>query len=193
MSGSGGYEFAKRMPTGLVESLHSSLAGRKPKLPTKSQDTETLSADGDGAMHRDPSGSSFAEDDPAARRSEQAQMEGEIEKPSETGFQRIDIAESESVRPSYYWTWRLLMDGYTLQEVKQMRQIDSTTAVEHLIQASQNTLESDPQLDQLRTFIDENSTIDRAKMISRLPKSLTPQQLMYLLQVDRAKESPPRK
>ena len=114
--------------------------------------------------------------------------EGDLKKT----VRRVDEAETGKVRPSYYWTWRLMSEGYSLEEVMQVRQIDTETIAEHLIQASENSLQSeanwlltDSQLIRLRAFIAENSSIDRTTLISRLPKSITAKQLLYVLQVER--------
>ena len=84
-----------------------------------------------------------------------------------------------------------MRDGYSCQQVQQVRQIDMGTIADHLIQAAENELQTEPRwllsdskLSELRKFIAENSSIDRTTMISRLPKSLSAQQLLYLLRTD---------
>ena len=191
MASSSGYEYARRLPARLIDTFSRALRGKKPKLPDPHQPTEEPGDDSivDLANVSEPIGNADVD---------HKQPHSESQKPatiqptaSENTNRRIDQAESNRLRPSYYWTWRLMADGYLVDQVQQVRQIDPDTVTEHLIQASENGLEisadwllSASQLSQIRRFIDENSSIDRATMISRLPNSFTPKQLIYVLQSD---------
>jgi len=44
-------------------------------------------------------------------------------------------------RPPHYWTWRLLADGYSVQECAEIRQLDEATIVDHLARAAEEGLD----------------------------------------------------
>ena len=53
-------------------------------------------------------------------------------------------ATVDAASPVYYWTWRLLQDGYSWNECLVIRQINTETAVDHLNQADDAGWEVDP-------------------------------------------------
>ena len=184
MSSPAAVELARKMPVSLFQILQSKLPDKKPKFPGDIQVCNEASQPPDKEQ-----------DQPIVKNSHETDVaddftENEMKKGPEL-IQRVDLVESDVVRPSYFWTWRLLKDGYHCQHVQQIRQIDRQTITEHLIQAAENSLPTDPgwlltesQLTEIRKFVSLNSNLDRASLISRLPKTLTPQQLMYVMQVD---------
>ena len=205
MSSSAGFDVARRLPARLVDTLFLRLRGRKPKLPEEDQVLLTPDPSPESSpAATDLGGEEYASADVSAVMSadkeecftpavdqEQPETGGDFVDDSAAIIERLDKAETDTVQPSYYWTWRLMRDGYSCQQVEQVRQIDRGTITEHLIQAAENELETEahwllpePQLSQLRKFVAENSAIDRASMISRLPKSFSPQQLLYVLRTD---------
>ena len=200
MSSSAGFDVVRRLPARLVDTLYLRLRGRKPKLPEKQQvvqaipesETSEVGTAGDnsivveGAVTEEAVAVTAEIAEPTTR-----MTEPESGDQSRTIVERVDKAETQGVQPSYYWTWRLMRDGYSCQQVQQVRQIDMGTIADHLIQAAENELQTEPRwllsdskLSELRKFIAENSSIDRTTMISRLPKSLSAQQLLYLLRTD---------
>ena len=191
MSSSASLQLANQMPAQLFRTLCQKLADKKPRLPenrTNLQEPEKVSLANPQLENADSQDSQIDEELPDASLNRRESQDQELQ-------QRVDSGESDVVRPSYYWTWKLLKDGYNCQQVQQVRQIDRQTITEHLIQAAENSLQSDPhwllsasQLAQIREFVSANASLDRASMISRLPKTLTPQQLMYVLQVERIAE-----
>lgn len=54
--------------------------------------------------------------------------------------QRAQAFEADDARPSFYWTWRLLWDGYTMQQCQQIRGLDADEFVAHLRQARDEQL-----------------------------------------------------
>ena len=71
------------------------------------------------------------------------------------------LPEPGQVRPSYFWTWRLFKERFSLEHVIQARQLDRSTVFEHMMRAAENgyTLEADWLLD--------SSTQDRLLKFSR--------------------------
>jgi ATP-dependent DNA helicase RecQ len=62
--------------------------------------------------------------------------------------QPLAVAEGDAgggPRPSYYWTWRLLRDGFSVAECLAIRGTDRTTLLEHLVQAASHGCQVDLQ------------------------------------------------
>ena len=51
------------------------------------------------------------------------------------------LAPPHATRPSHYWTWRLLHDGYSMDECLKIRRIKTSTALDHLVRACEDGLE----------------------------------------------------
>ena len=109
---------------------------------------------------------------------------------------RVDLPDSDLVKPSFYWTWRLLNDGYTLDQLKQVRQIDTATVFDHAIRAVENGLQVKPdwllrqdQLEVLREIVAKHGQKRVPELIAELPSTLSGQQLMYYLKCQRKTHS----
>jgi ATP-dependent DNA helicase RecQ len=50
--------------------------------------------------------------------------------------ERAPLGTETDERPNYYWTWRLLADGYSVADCLKIRRIDHATLLNHLIRAS---------------------------------------------------------
>ncbi len=101
---------------------------------------------------------------------------------------RINVPDAGAVKPSFYWTWRLLADGYSLEQLKQVRQIDTATVFDHAIRAIENNLQLKPdcllrqdQLEVLREIIAKHGQKRVPELIAELPSTLSGQQLIYYL------------
>ena len=118
-----------------------------------------------------------------------AQGKADRADPEKSGFEpQLRFDAPDAMRPSYYWTWKLLDDGYNVSQVEQIRQIDSQSIEEHLQLASENHLESraewlltTSQIKRLSQYTTENATLAKAALISRLPDELQTHQLLYFL------------
>ncbi len=44
-------------------------------------------------------------------------------------------AESDQIHPSYYWTWRLISDGYSISQIEQIREMSRETVLGHVLLA----------------------------------------------------------
>lgn len=74
--------------------------------------------------------------------------------------QQLRVDAAEALRPGYFWTWRLLFDGYTVEECAQIRGLDADEVFDHALQAAENGLQIEPawvftkqQLDQLQQAV----------------------------------------
>ena len=109
-----------------------------------------------------------------------------------TGSIRIDLPESGLQKPSFYWTWRLLADGYSSGHIEQVREIEMSTIIEHTIQAAENNLPiqadwllSPAEINRLQQFEDENADFDQISLISKLPNGISAQQFIYFMKCTR--------
>lgn len=48
--------------------------------------------------------------------------------------------EKREVKPDYYWTWRLLNDGYPARQCEQIRRIQPAALIDHVLQAAEADL-----------------------------------------------------
>ncbi|HMP78564.1 MAG TPA: RecQ family ATP-dependent DNA helicase [Pirellulaceae bacterium] len=48
----------------------------------------------------------------------------------------------QEIKPSFFWTWRLFTDGYSLDQVAQIRGLDHETIIGHLTRAAESGLET---------------------------------------------------
>ena len=102
---------------------------------------------------------------------------------------RLD--QPHAIRPSYYWTWRLLSDGFSMDECLQIRGVDRKEATEHLIAAAGDGLAveaswalSDDQmtaLDQVRDSKAKIAETEIRQILTTLPDSMTFEQVMLYL------------
>jgi ATP-dependent DNA helicase RecQ len=60
--------------------------------------------------------------------------------PRDVAIRRTDAGHPTPIQPNYYWTWRLLSDGYPAELVAQMRSISTSIMVDHLVRAAENKL-----------------------------------------------------
>ncbi|MDE0937061.1 MAG: helix-turn-helix domain-containing protein, partial [Mariniblastus sp.] len=125
--------------------------------------------------------------DQAADQAADADVQKEFIKPNLSKF-RIDRPEPHSVQPNFFWTWRLLADGYSMDHLRQVRQIDEATIFDHVLRATENDLPvradwllSEEKIDALNKLITLNPSDRTSKLISKLPADCLPQELVYFL------------
>ena len=101
---------------------------------------------------------------------------------------RIDLPDPQTIQPSFYWTWRLLADGYSVDHLQQVRQLDRETIFDHAIRALENDLPakaewliSDDRIETLSQLVDENPSVRKSKLIGKLPDGFLPQELLYFI------------
>lgn len=101
---------------------------------------------------------------------------------------RIDRPEPHSVQPNFFWTWRLLADGYSMDHLRQVRQIDDETIFNHVLRATENNLPvqaewllSNEKIASLNELVEQNPSDRTSKLISKLPAHCLPQELVYFL------------
>ena len=93
-------------------------------------------------------------------------------------------SEVTEVRPSYYWTWRLLRDGYTADECTAIRSCSPHELVDHLVRAHEEGLEVNPSwlINEVSlSWLEENLPPDGdvRPLMQRLPPGLTAGQVTF--------------
>jgi len=184
------------MPETLARSVASRFAGKKPVL-AQSQTTdlnEQLQDDADPRSQSKQGADSLlssTEPQPEAT----GKIADNLQPPGGDSRAAIDVDELQecdqpvkqqhspelsSIQPSYFWTWRLLNDGYGLDEVVAIRNLDKTTVLQHLTRAAENGLKISAgwlltaaqisQLDSLREGTDGGARATRFD----LPEGVSP-------------------
>ena len=101
---------------------------------------------------------------------------------------RVDLPAAGSMKPSYFWTWRLLADGYQIGHLQQVRQLDHATIFDHATRAIENGLParaewllSASQLQVLRAYVAANSAAGTSELLGGVPEGISPCELLYFL------------
>lgn len=218
MRGRADYYFADQIPVALSRQLSRMLKGmtphRAPSATPESHHERTPDSDIENYgtkpldLDSDPPSSSNPEGQERLR-FEEAEVESELEEAFEHELERqengadsetpaapeperkqfrIDLPQEGAIKPTFYWTWRLLADGYSPTHLQQVRDIDLDTVFEHAILAGQNQLSIQPEwlltldaIAQLGSIVHTAESLELADLLSELPPSITPQQLRYYL------------
>jgi ATP-dependent DNA helicase RecQ len=103
---------------------------------------------------------------------------------------RRDLPDAKTIQPSFFWTWRLISDGYSVDHVLQARGIDLATAFDHLNRAAENGhcvkadwLLSNKKIQLLAELSLENPLPHGSELMSNLPSGVEPHELLFYLQV----------
>ncbi len=217
MAGEFPLELTTLMPGDLVEALSLKFQG---KIPRRNAPTETNNKELEPIAIPQETKTSDSPPEPATTPSLfepiEAQAEASANKPAvalepanpsqakvagEKGEQvqpdlsklRLDRPEPHSVQPNFFWTWRLLADGYSMDHLRQVRQIDEETIFSHVLRATENNLPvqaewllSDEKIATLNKLISQHPSDRTSKLISKLPADCLPQELVYFLKCQTA-------
>lgn len=107
---------------------------------------------------------------------------------SATPITRNDLPDSNAVQPSFFWTWRLLADGYSADQLQQVRQLDRATILAHATRAAEEGLEAEPhwllsddKLSKITNYVSENRSTGLNEMLAEIPTDFSPGELMFFL------------
>ena len=104
-----------------------------------------------------------------------------------------DLPASEQFHPSYYWTWRLLNEGYRRQQIQQIRNLDTATIFSHAIRAAEEGMEAKKEwlltsqkIEMLAKYVDQHTpetpSEDRTpRLLAGLPEKIHIEELLYYL------------
>ena len=106
---------------------------------------------------------------------------------------RVDLPEAEDIQPSFYWTWRLLTQGYRPHHIQQVRNLDQSTIFSHALRAAESNmpmkaqwLMDEAQIATLESFVAAHPNQRTASMLSNLPDGITADQLLLFLKSEKA-------
>ena len=106
---------------------------------------------------------------------------------------RTDLPATDEIKPSYYWTWRLLSEGYRRQHIQQVRNLDTATIFSHALRAAEEGMESrrqwllsDEKITMLQHYVSQQSQESDGgdptpRLLAGLPKSLHMEELLFYL------------
>lgn len=115
------------------------------------------------------------------------------EAPSSTVDAVYELPAIDQIKPSYYWTWRLLSEGYRRQHLQQIRNLDTATIFSHAIRAAEEGLDarrqwllSSTKIELLKQYLQSQppteSHEDRTpRLLAGLPEGLQIEELLYYL------------
>jgi len=103
------------------------------------------------------------------------------------------LPATDQVQPSYYWTWRLLKEGYRRQHVQQIRNLDTATIFSHAIRAAEEKMEAKrtwlltpEKIEMLSQYVGQHTPDapgdDRVpRLLAGLPSDIPMEELLYYL------------
>ena len=101
---------------------------------------------------------------------------------------RLDLPELNDIQPSFYWTWRLLTQGYRLHHIQQIRNLDEATVYAHALRAAEKDMPVDArwllnegQINTMKHFLSRHPNQRVASMLSDLPEGISADQLLVFL------------
>jgi len=96
--------------------------------------------------------------------------------PAAAGRGAPEQTRAPIIRPAYYWTWRLMSQGFQAEECLAIRGITRETLLDHLLQAVENGLEirldwclSAKTITALKTVIGVNPPKQIRPLLAQLP------------------------
>ncbi|MDG1874497.1 MAG: RecQ family ATP-dependent DNA helicase [Mariniblastus sp.] len=101
---------------------------------------------------------------------------------------RVDPPDANQIQPSFYWTWRLLSEGYSAEQLCQVRNLDRQTVFDHAIRAIENDYYGHPKwllneekIHSIEHFVEQHKGLRASKLIAKLPREINSLELMYFL------------
>ena len=123
-------------------------------------------------------------------------LDAPLQKPAATEVTNTltsDLPATNKFQPSYYWTWRLLSEGYRRQHIQQIRNLDTATIFSHAIRAAEEGMEtkkdwllSSQKIAMLTDYVDQHTpdtpSGDRTpRLLAGLPEGIHIEELLYYL------------
>ncbi len=206
-------DLTDRMSTKLVDQIGIKLKGKQPHLlPTRDEAEEVDEADEveeteevheteevDAVVSEDSEQEETGSDSDSVREVDENNIAANTVPASEP-IVRIEAAEESlpkpgQVRPTYFWTWRLFKEGYSLEHVAQVRQLDRETIFEHVLRAGENNFAIDAAWlleeetrQRLSSFVQENEGQRLPLLLAKLPNGIESNELMLFLKSENVAE-----
>ena len=104
---------------------------------------------------------------------------------------RVDLPASTSVQPSFYWTWQLIVDGYSVEHIGQTRGIERSAIFDHANRAIESgrkvqvewLLEAN-KVSALQRLIEANPDARISALMSELPVGIESFELQFFLKAE---------
>ena len=104
---------------------------------------------------------------------------------------RRDLPETSSIQPSFYWTWQLIVDGYSVEHIGQTRGIDRAAVFDHANRALQSgrAVQVDWLLDSekvavLQQLIRANPDSRMPALMAQLPAGIESFELQFFMKAN---------
>lgn len=108
--------------------------------------------------------------------------------PSTNRIIRRDLPETSSVQPSFYWTWQLIVDGYSVEHIGQTRGIDRASVFDHANRALQSGravqvdwLLNSEKISALRRLVEANPDSRMPALMAQLPAGIESFELQFFM------------
>lgn len=109
---------------------------------------------------------------------------------------RVDLPSPDLIQPSFFWTWRLLADGYSVEHIAQVRQLEVAEIFNHAIRAAENDLEVQPKwlledsrFKRLKSFVEKHTGLRQPALLAKLPADFESHELICYLKCFSANRS----
>jgi len=97
--------------------------------------------------------------------------------PSTNRIIRRDLPETSSVQPSFYWTWQLIVDGYSVEHIGQTRGIDRASVFEVQV----DWLLDSEKISALRRLVEANPDSRMPALMAQLPAGIESFELQFFM------------
>ena len=106
---------------------------------------------------------------------------------------RHDLPATTSVQPSFYWTWQLIVDGYSIEHISQTRGIERSAIFDHANRAIESGrsvqvgwLLDAVKVSALQRLIQANPNARISALMSELPTGIEAFELQFFLKANDA-------
>ena len=103
-------------------------------------------------------------------------------------MERVDLPAADILKPAFYWTWKLLSDGYSIEHVEIIRKLDRATVFDHAMRGLENGLITPPEwlisaekLARLVSFYQPLQHLAITDLMAYLPTEITSTELIYFV------------
>ena len=108
---------------------------------------------------------------------------------------RVDLPKTSSVQPSFYWTWQLLIDGYSVEHIGQTRGIERSAIFDHANRAIESGkpvqidwLLPPEKVAELQRLVQAHPNSRMPALLAELPPGIESFELQFFLKVNRTSD-----
>ena len=104
---------------------------------------------------------------------------------------RVDLPTTSSAQPSFYWTWQLLIDGYSVEHIRQTRGIERSAIFDHANRAIESGrtvqvtwLLAPEKIAALKQLVQTHPNSRMPALMAELPSGIEPFELQFFLKAN---------